>query len=316
MNILVVYSVSSGVLLHRQITPHHAWNRAFPQDFVVPLNDTRGVLGMLEKYDFDIIQFSLAPIFYRQDFQKIVDIIKKKKIAVITDIDDLYEGRHDIEVAIKNSDAITTPNRHLKRHYSLRGAKRVYIVENGVDPEHPQWKPYPRVEDDRVVFGYLGSTRHEKDLKFMKYDFKDEFLYTTVASYSSILDVDFHSELRPMHEYAMEYDNIDVSLRPLAPNRFNYGKSVLGIIEAGFKKKAVMVTDDYPYKDLKEPLDGIVDFVPPGQSWKEWVKDYPKDEALEKGEDLYEYVSQHYHIDVLNQKRREVYEEVIKTKRK
>lgn len=313
MNILVVKTTRSGVYYHRQLTWARTWAWDFTEDNIIIADSAEKILNALKEHEVDIIFFSLSPIFFKEHLKEVKEIIEENRIVLITDIDDYYPTeRKDIASALKTSKAIITPNPYLKRVYEKRGAKKVYLVENGIDTADPQWRIAP-FESDEVVFGYLGSTRHEKDLKMMKHSFDEEAL-VAVADYESTLSVNHTYGLKHWTDYALYYDDIHVSLRPLAPTIFNKSKSILGIIEAGFKKKACAVSLTEPYNHLEEELDGIVDFIPLGQNWGEYLKGYTIEEAEDKGEMLYEWVKDRYDVRILNQKRREIFEEILKTR--
>ena len=313
MNILVVKTTRSGVYYHRQLTWARTWAWDYTEDNIIIADSAEKILEVLKEHEVDIIFFSLSPIFFKEHLKEVKEIIKEKRIVLISDIDDYYSTeRKDIAAALKNSKAIITPNPYLKKVYEKRGAKNVYLVENGIDVADPQWRIAP-FESDELVFGYLGSTRHEKDLKMMKHNFDEEAL-VTVADYDGTLNVNHVYGLKHWSDYALYYDDIHVSLRPLAPTIFNRSKSILGIVEAGFKKKACAVSLTEPYKYLEKELDGIVDFIPLGQSWGEYLEGYTIEEAEDKGEMLYEWVKDRYDVRILNQKRREIFEQILKTR--
>jgi glycosyltransferase involved in cell wall biosynthesis len=54
----------------------------------------------------------------------------------------------------------------------------------------------------------------------------------------------------PVEEWGHQYKNIDISIVPLVDNKFNNCKSELKMIEAGFKGKAVIVSNVAPYNLL------------------------------------------------------------------
>lgn len=112
-----------------------------------------------------------------------------------------------------------------------------------------------------------------------------------------------------INRYAVNYNHMDVSLVPLVDSVFNTNKSQLKIIEAGFHKKAVIVSDVNPYKmDLKHSMkDGLFTnegnslMVSPKRNHKDWEKFMKKlienpNMITDLGEKLYETVKDTYSL--------------------
>jgi hypothetical protein len=200
----------------------------------------------------------------------------------------------------------------LQQEYQLKGDRqKAYIIENAVDLDTVQFQPYP-VANDEPVFGYLGSTRHEKDLEIMDYDFSTRELLVVCEEYAEVLDVNHYTTLKHWTEYAWEYNAIDVALAPLVPNPFNQSKSFLKVIEAGFKKKAIICSDTEPYnREGFEHFGDTIDLIKVGDSWQERIESYTVEEARQRGEALYDLV-QPFEVKTLNQKRRQIFEDILK----
>lgn len=314
MNILILQTTHSGVYYHRQFTPHHRWQDSgedFKDDFVAifETNHFDKIMSLVNQMHFDIVVYSIAMNFPK-DMPNFVPFMKRRGTKFILDIDDLYKRRKDVNKSLRNADAVTTVSEFLADHYFKYGAKRYpHVIENGIDTGERQFQNFP-VANDEVVFGYLGSTRHEEDLNYMDYNFSSRKLFVVCEEYWKILQVDSYSSLKHWTEYAWEYNNIDVALAPLVPRPFNFSKSSLKIFEAGFKKKAIICTDTGPYERVKEEFKSAIDYIPAGESWKSRIESYTLEEAKQRGEELYKLV-QPYDILVLNKKRRAIYEEII-----
>lgn len=104
------------------------------------------------------------------------------------------------------------------------------------------------------------------------------------------------------------YNFTDVSLVPLKPGIFNFCKSELKMIEAGFKGKAVIVSDVNPYKLLLTdknsfPVKGL-------NTWYKQIKYCIENpEAVrDKAERLHEDVKAKYRLWDLVDKRKELYD--------
>ena len=106
--------------------------------------------------------------------------------------------------------------------------------------------------------------------------------------------------------YAKLYDLIDVSLVPLYSTMFSSCKSELKLIEAGFKKKACIVSNVAPYAGIATDENSIL--VNENRNYIDWftgMRKFIKDKDLikEKGEALYETVKDKYHIKNVNVER-------------
>jgi hypothetical protein len=312
MNILIVQTMETGVYYHRQYIPHYTWldsGAEFQDDFVVivEMMHLEKLVDVLSEYRFDIAIFSMRFIIPR-NFITMLQFLKKRGTKLVLDIDDYFAGFNEMKKDIKMADALTTTSKNLQDFIYQRGGKNVHIIENGIDSKSEQFEIKPSNESE-LWFGYLGSTRHEKDLLEMRYDFSEHNLYTVIPDYNEILKVDRHGQLLNYKDYAHCYNNIDVALAPLQDSRFNSCKSILKVIEAGFKKKAIICSDVEPYNRDKS-LFPAIDLIPSGVSWKQRVSTYTKEEAIQRGEELFNLV-QPYEVRNLNQKRREIYKKII-----
>jgi glycosyltransferase involved in cell wall biosynthesis len=100
-------------------------------------------------------------------------------------------------------------------------------------------------------------------------------------------------------------------LVPLEANRFNRYKSELKMIEAGFFKKAVIVSNVDPYRRLITSKNCLK--VESQSDWFKHCKRLIENRSLatDLGEALYESV-QKYSIDIVNKKRYKFYQDVCK----
>jgi hypothetical protein len=109
--------------------------------------------------------------------------------------------------------------------------------------------------------------------------------------------------------YGKQYNSIDVSLVPLINTAFNHNKSQLKMIEAGFMKKACMVSDVMPYK-LDFTKDNVL--VTKDNEWRKNIKYLcgNRNKVVDLSESLYEYVSGKYHIDIVNKERKQLFDKL------
>jgi len=109
--------------------------------------------------------------------------------------------------------------------------------------------------------------------------------------------------------YAKLYDLIDVSLAPLKENKFSRCKSELKVIEAGFKKKAIIVSNVKPYtlvanKDNSVLVNSTRNHIDWFISMRRLIKEPNLREDI--AEQLHEDVKDIYHIDTVNKVRKQL----------
>lgn len=131
---------------------------------------------------------------------------------------------------------------------------------------------------------------------------------------------------KPITSYATIYNYCDVSLAPLVENLFNSVKSELKVIEAGFYKKLLIAQNFGPYTiNTKNALieGGIIDtegntiLIDSHKNHKGWYnaikRIIKKPELIELlGENLNKFVIENYSMEVVTQKRVELYKSLLK----
>jgi glycosyltransferase involved in cell wall biosynthesis len=130
---------------------------------------------------------------------------------------------------------------------------------------------------------------------------------------------------REIQRYATHYENVDVLLAPLKENDFNYVKSQLKVIEAGFTGCAIIAQNYGPYKlDLRPYIikGGQIDqegnglLVESRKNHKEWAKyirycvEHPEDVERMK-ENLKKTVQGEYSLENITKKRVELYKKIL-----
>lgn len=108
-------------------------------------------------------------------------------------------------------------------------------------------------------------------------------------------------------KYGTLYDSIDVALVPLISSEFNRNKSQLKMIEAGFKKRACLVSNVIPY----QPDFTDSNCLPTENN--EWHKNIKyllqnRNKVIDLQESLFEYVNSKYRIDIVNVERKQIFE--------
>ena len=114
--------------------------------------------------------------------------------------------------------------------------------------------------------------------------------------------------------YAEGYNEMDICIAPLKDNKFNKCKSQLKLIEAGFFRKSIIVSNIHPYT-----IDGIhgenclmVDEKKGHKQWAKYIKQLINDREMREhlGNNLY-YDVQKYHIEEVNKQRALIYRQLL-----
>lgn len=120
---------------------------------------------------------------------------------------------------------------------------------------------------------------------------------------------------RDAYNYADMYNEIDVALVPLVNSEFNNCKSQLKIIEAGIMKKAVIVSNVYPYSiDCIGGKNCLT--VGHNTNYPDWylnIKKLINEPNLREdlAAALHETVKDKYHIKTVNELRKQLYKKLV-----
>ena len=252
--------------------------------------------------------------------QKFSQLLKKHGVSLILDNDDywtlnpenpakfLYETYYgpDIKKTIRIADVIWTPSTYLGNLMAKENSKAtIEFINNAIDTDEQQWAEQSKRRSSRLRFGYLGALGHINDIKTIGYDFSNVYTFGVEGmDYDDILKYDKVSPPRDIWNYGKMYRDIDVSLVPLAVNRFNWCKSDLKITEAAHTKTAVIATNTRPYStSIINGETGLL--VSSREEWKEAIESMDKKLAKKLGANLYEALKDcpDHNLDLVNEKR-------------
>ena len=226
----------------------------------------------------------------------------------------------------KNADAIFTTHKYLAGRLK-RYNKNTHIAPNAIDPNQPQWQTTSKVLDDMTIFGWCGGVHHQSDLELMTESLqmaRENNLNLALGGYNkSVVWNNFETifsggdyknyvriEGQDVYNYGKIYDYFTTCLIPLRNNEFNKCKSELKMIEAGFKKKAVIVSDVHPYTNLINNDNCLkVDEARKTNGWFKAMKRIADSKDLEEhlANELYQSVVVKHHIKNVNKVREEVF---------
>tara|TARA_R110000787_G_scaffold48263_1_gene116458 strand:- start:1209 stop:2417 length:1209 start_codon:yes stop_codon:yes gene_type:complete len=171
-----------------------------------------------------------------------------------------------------------------------------------IQPNESVWYKY-----EQIFTNDYKSIKNEEEIKFLM-EFKKGKFNNSSNDYNRVWT-------KPITTYATNYNLMDVSLAPLKEHKFNYVKSQLKVIEAGFHKKAIIAQDFGPYQiDLIHGKNSLL--VPTSKNHKWWYKHMKTlinnpNMVKDLGEQLYEDV-QKYHIKNVTKERADWYKSITK----
>lgn len=269
--LIIVPTEIHGVLYHR---------------LVIPFNNIRGIkVTQVNNLDnllddilikFDVVHFSRTEGIHDTGMQ--IARLKRLKIPYVIDIDDYWElpnshtlkelyDTHNapaiIKELIKEAKLVTTTH-EMFADIIRKVNPNVVVLANAIDDFQPQFKPSLNV-GNKVRFGWIGAMHHFEDLQMIKPclskinnvncdivlgGWRDNLIYNIFEDWFSNYGTNPNYKRldgTDVFNYGFMYDQIDVALIPLKKNKFNSCKSNLKVIEAGFKKKAIIVSKVNPY---------------------------------------------------------------------
>lgn len=348
MKVLIItqYPKLSGVDYHRLWIPHGNMAKNHGVEISQINEIDTAEIEFLQEHDLVIANRFISKT---GDQVGVINKLKAAGVPYVLDLDDDYiipewhvlrqaakQMNHSsqIKLAAQNAVAVTTTHELLADAIKKElGQSNVFIVPNGIDPNEEQFK-INDVKKDKIAFGWSGSVTHFEDVLEMfegllsMYKNHENFNVVyggyeredlTSQAIAGILSAkgaaksdqfNFYAASE-VGKYALFYDAIDVALIPLRNNRFNNMKSNLKMLEAGFKKKAVIVSNVWPYTSI---INNNCLKVKHKNDWYRKMTKLLQNPNMisELAEQLY-YDVQPYHIDNIAKTRYEIYQTLCKT---
>lgn len=339
------YNVS-GVEYHRLLTPCIHLAKNYPVE-VHQANEID--VNTISLHKFQLVVFSRVLSNLGRD-EEVLAALQKAGTPFIVDVDDywklppahlmkqqwgLYRMAARIELALKHATAVTTTTPHLASQVKNIN-KNVYVLPNAIDPEQPQFIARP-VASHQVRVGWVGGICHTEDIPLLQKGFEQLHADEPLSSRFTVklcgfnpvnLDVWAYYEhiftagkpraqyervpAMDIRQYATLYNRLDVCLVPLADTPFNRCKSPLKLLEAGWFKKACVVSELYPYTLMSKHRENVLFVSNNKTDWYKHIKKLILNPSLREdlGNALHETVKQNYLMDTVNEKRWEVVERV------
>lgn len=275
---------------------------------------------------FDVVYFNGANGLI--DVPAQIARLKKLGVPYVLDIDDYWvlsaahvlakyykEVHADIIKSLMiNAECVTTTHERLAERIRPYNGN-VVVAPNCIAPKEAQWQSVAK-EHDGIVFGWAGSMHHQGDIEMIYPAMRKSFgleCYWLLGGFTEgnkmfeYFDGMFSNwgkskkyirlPAMNVYSYAQMYDLIDVAMIPLENNLFNSMKSNLKLLEAGFKKKAVICSNVQPYKDLLTAKNSIA--CNTVAEWKAAIRKLYNNPNLiyDLGQQLYEDVRHKYDIE-------------------
>ena len=265
-----------------------------------------------ERINYDRLRFGwIGGVFHQQDITLMYEGLKDVWQSVDNSKFQFCLGGYNypdklnyiIEVLEKGK--IDDRNRKLFEWYKkeLADGKDVpdNLIFNNVYNNIPQY--------DIIEFIFTIGNKYPKDEDYQKY--LQEKSQTDLHK----MDSQPYKRLwgKSVKHYAEMYNEIDVALVPLIQNNFNSFKSQIKIIEAGWFKKAVIVSNVMPYTiDCTNKNSILVTPNKRNTGWGTAIKSLIHNPSKREDitEALHEYVVENYDMDKVNKIRNQLYKSI------
>lgn len=178
INVLVVPSDTYGVGSFRSVNPHTYLDNLYGDEFEVEIDYNPNWMDLHRFDKYHIIHVHKGLFNQMEVFWNAIDYFKENNIVTILDIDDnwevgpnhpLYAQNKSMHItekiieSLKRADYVTTTTEIFAEKIKKYN-KNVFVFQNSIDPENPQYSP-EKEPCDRIRFGFLMGSSHEKDLE-------------------------------------------------------------------------------------------------------------------------------------------------------
>jgi len=339
-----------GCGLYRQLSPHVNLAKNY-KDVKVTLSEGLEhfeVLSGEKLSSYDIVQYHKG--YYSESG---LSKARRSGVTTIVDFDDywhvpyghlLYKAykNHSVprffENQLKFFDHVTVTTPHLANAVRPFN-KSVHVLPNAIDPDDAQFG-ITATQSKKLRLGWIGGVCHLPDMELLEgvnnrltnSPLKDKYTlnlfgYEKDSIFDNYCDVLTGKgkwmnglQLYPSEsadKYTLYYNLLDVALIPLVDNRFNNLKSELKLIEAGFFKKAVIVSDVLPYSPLLKHGENCLAVRKQGD-WFKHIKFLISNpgEVTRLGNNLYSTVKVKYNQNTVSKDRYKLYKCLTATQSK
>jgi glycosyltransferase involved in cell wall biosynthesis len=304
--VLAFHKQNSGVSHHRTFAPLIC-HKDVDVFFIEKITDIDPEIWPKVTHIFTSRVFPVEP------FDDFVKLCRKEGIKLIVDNDDwwvlppthpllgVYSGQMKMKIirSMKAADEVWVTNKHLASKVKKYNSN-IRIIPNAISV--PTWQ-VNREPSEEVRFGYIGGNHHAADVRESTINLEGYQSYVAeVDGYPDIMRASFKlPTMQPTHYHRL-YGFFDVSLVPLSGSEFAKCKSHLKMLEAGFSKCAMIVSNTQPYSPYITK-DNCIAINHPSE-WAGAIKRLSENpnQVADLTESLYEYV-QDFTMDKINELR-------------
>lgn len=304
--VLAFHKVNSGVSYHRVFAPLIC-HQEVDVMFIEKITDVEPDMWAKVTHIFSSRVFPVEP------FDDFVKLCRKEGIKLIIDNDDwwvlppthplrgMYADKMKARIirSMKAADEVWVTNKHLASKVKKYNTN-IRVVPNGISV--PTWQ-IEREPSDKVRFGYIGGNHHHRDVVESTINLEGYESYVAdVDDYPQTMRAAYKLPTMPPTHYHRLYNFFDVSLVPLSTSEFAKCKSHLKMLEAGFSKCALIVSDTHPYSPYITK-DNCIAISHPSE-WAGAIKRLNENpnQVQDLTESLYDYV-QDFTMDKMNELR-------------
>jgi len=304
--VLAFHKQNSGVSHHRTFAPLIC-HKDVDVFFIEKITDIDPEIWLKVTHIFTSRVFPVEP------FDDFVKLCRKEGIKLIVDNDDwwvlppthpllgVYSDQMKMKIirSMKAADEVWVTNKHLASKVKKYNSN-IRIIPNAISV--PTWQ-VEREPSEEVRFGYIGGNHHAADVRESTISLEGYQSYVAdVDGYPDIMRASYKlPTMQPTHYHKL-YAFFDVSLVPLSGSEFAKCKSHLKMLEAGFSKCAMIVSNTQPYSPYITK-DNCIAINHPSE-WAGAIKRLSENpnQVADLTESLYEYV-QDFTMDKINELR-------------
>ncbi len=317
-----------GIISGERITGSMFHRIIYPLSALMEYHDVKvdTAQSLLLKTDEELCDYDIVLVHSTTPNDEEIKRLLRLGVNVVMDFDDYWKlsTKHELYDAWKekgemerllkffdlNVNFTTTSETLKKKIQTLAYKKDVCVLPNGMIDDEEYRKPLPK---DKINFGWMGATNHITDLMMIQhlrigygFDICVPENYRTVFrnrfNYFNGLNVP---------DYLNLYNTFDIIVVPLDRNEFNTYKSELKLIEAGFYKKPVIVSDVEPYSSLLKDGENCL-VVKKHRHWAKHCKTLLEDKDLREklGNQLHEDMKEKFDLKKITKNRYDYFKKI------
>lgn len=257
-----------------------------------------------DKYSHVLCGFDLRGERYDNDFitDELVEDLQEYNLYYSEIIEKIKENKGKL-------DNIKEIPMYLKTKY--RFGVKPKMFKRQILPKETTWYSY-----ENIITSNYKKLAKQNSIHVSYYDYLHKFINDSEKGneFLSKESVNYYRFFtKSVRTYGEHYKNIDVSFAPLADIPFNSFKSELKMIEAGFTKTAIIVSDVDAYKHIAKHEENCLIIKKDRKDWLKNVKKLLRDEQLLKHitNNLNQQMKKDYNLEILVKKRYELYKTLI-----